>query len=135
MDRKSSVLVVDDDRQIANMLKLRLSAAGYDVETAHDGAAGLIAISKRSPDAVILDISMPVLDGLGVLAALQTEDGVAPPVIVLSASVADRFLRPEEPVLGVVGADGTAKCYSTWQLEAHEIVNDELDGLPIAATW
>ena len=53
----------------------------------------------------------------------------------VSASAADRFLRPEEPVLGVVGAEGTAKCYSTWQLEAHEIVNDELDGAPIAATW
>lgn len=45
------------------------------------------------------------------------------------------FLQADETVLGVVGKDGTAKCYSTWQLDGHEIVNDELDGEPIAATW
>ena len=44
-------------------------------------------------------------------------------------------MQPEETVLGVVGPDGTAKAYSTWQLDAHEIVNDELDGVAIAATW
>lgn len=53
----------------------------------------------------------------------------------VSADEADLFLRPDEPVLGVVGAAGTAKCYSAWHLDAHEIVNDELDGEPIAATW
>jgi len=53
----------------------------------------------------------------------------------VDAETADGFLAPEEPVLGVVGRGGTAKCYSAWQLEGHEIVNDELDGDPIAATW
>ena len=38
-------------------------------------------------------------------------------------------------MLGVIGASGTAKAYSTWHLEGHEIVNDELDGAAIAATW
>ncbi len=45
------------------------------------------------------------------------------------------LMRPGETVLGVVGADGTAKAYSTWHLDSHEIVNDVLDGDPIAATW
>jgi hypothetical protein len=53
----------------------------------------------------------------------------------VSAQEAEAFLARDEPVLGVVGVDGTAKCYSAWHLEAHEIVNDELDGEPIAATW
>lgn len=48
---------------------------------------------------------------------------------------ADEFLAPDEPVLGVVGEQGTIKCYSAWQLEGHEIVNDELDGRAIAVTW
>ena len=48
---------------------------------------------------------------------------------------ADAFMDPDETVLGVVGADGTAKCYSAWQLDGHEIVNDVLDGQPITATW
>lgn len=51
------------------------------------------------------------------------------------AEEAEVFLAPDEPVLGVVGADGTAKAYSAWHLEGHEIVNDTLDGEPIAATW
>ncbi len=55
--------------------------------------------------------------------------------VFVSAVQADSFMQPEEPVLGVVGRDGTAKAYSAWQLEGHEIVNDVLDGEPIAATW
>lgn len=52
-----------------------------------------------------------------------------------SVAQAAAFMSVEEPVLGVVGADGTAKCYSAWHLEEHEIVNDSLDGAAIAATW
>lgn len=55
--------------------------------------------------------------------------------VFVDAETAAAFMRADEPVLGVVGVDGTAKCYSAWQLDAHEIVNDELDGQPIAATW
>jgi hypothetical protein len=43
-------------------------------------------------------------------------------------------MRPKEPVLGVV-VDGEARAYSLWQLDAHEIVNDEIAGSAIAATW
>ena len=47
---------------------------------------------------------------------------------------ADSFMRPDEPVLGIT--DGkTAKAYSTWQLNHHEIVNDTLGNLPLAVTW
>ena len=47
---------------------------------------------------------------------------------------ADRFMRPDEPVLGIT--DGkTAKAYSAWQLNHHEIVNDTLGNLPLAVTW
>jgi len=53
----------------------------------------------------------------------------------VSASDADLFLVDDEPVLGVVGEDGTAVAYSAWQLETHEIVNDEIDGHPLAVTW
>ena len=53
----------------------------------------------------------------------------------VSAEEAFDFMHAEETVLGVVGKDGTAKCYSAWLLDGHEIVNDELDGEPIAATW
>lgn len=52
----------------------------------------------------------------------------------VSGADADRQMRAEEPVLGVV-IDGEARAYSLWQLDAHEIVNDEIAGSAIAATW
>ena len=53
----------------------------------------------------------------------------------VSGEEADAQMSPDEPVLGVVGADGVAKCYSCWQLENHEIVNDALGQLPVMVTW
>jgi hypothetical protein len=52
----------------------------------------------------------------------------------VSGRRADRQMRPEEPVLGVV-MSGEARAYSLWQLDEHEIVNDEIAGSAIAATW
>ena len=53
----------------------------------------------------------------------------------VGADQAADFMSDSETVIGVVGANGTARCYSAWQLDSHEIVNDVLDGRPIAATW
>ncbi len=53
----------------------------------------------------------------------------------VSVSEAMAFMSPGEPVMGVVGQNGSTKCYSAWQLDGHEIVNDEIDGEAIAATW
>jgi hypothetical protein len=47
---------------------------------------------------------------------------------------ADRQMRPDEPVMGVVMGD-TARAYSMWHLDAHEIVNDTIEGTAIAVTW
>jgi hypothetical protein len=52
----------------------------------------------------------------------------------VSGRKADRQMRPDEPVLGVV-MHGEARAYSLWQLDFHEIVNDEIAGTAIAATW
>jgi len=52
----------------------------------------------------------------------------------VSGAEADLQMRAEEPVLGVV-IGGEARAYSLWQLDAHEIVNDEIAGTAIAATW
>ena len=52
----------------------------------------------------------------------------------VSGAEAELQMRADEPVLGVV-IDGEARAYSLWQLDAHEIVNDEISGSAIAATW
>jgi CheY-like chemotaxis protein/anti-sigma regulatory factor (Ser/Thr protein kinase) len=78
------ILVVDDDRTTREFLRLQLESAGFAVETAADGAAALARVSGKSFDLVLLDVWMPGIDGLSVLARLR--DHVSQPkVIVMTA--------------------------------------------------
>ncbi len=85
------ILLVDDDPGIRLSVQRSLEFEGYRVTTAEDGEAALIAIAAAQYDCVILDISMPRLDGLGVCRRLR-QDGNDIPVLVLTArqQVADR---------------------------------------------
>ncbi len=84
------VLVVDDDRDIVSGLSVRLEAAGYEVHSAFDGASGYDTALATKPDAMILDVRMPKMDGLSMLAKLrQRPEMRTTPVIVLSASLSD----------------------------------------------
>ena len=77
------VLVVDDEPQIRRALQSALTAHGYVVSVAEDGAAGLEAIASWAPEAVVLDLVMPGVDGYEVLRQTRTWSEV--PIIVLSA--------------------------------------------------
>lgn len=91
MDTAQRILVVDDDRAVAMGLGMRLKSAGFHVSFAHDGGEGFSAAVENRPDAILLDLRMPVMDGFTVLAKLRERDDTrAIPVIVLSANVADR---------------------------------------------
>jgi two-component system response regulator MprA len=85
------ILLVDDDPGIRLSVQRSLEFEGYRVTTAEDGEAALIAIAAAQYDCVILDISMPRLDGLGVCRRLR-QDGNDIPILVLTArqQVADR---------------------------------------------
>ncbi|MFD6676772.1 response regulator [Rhodococcus zopfii] len=77
------ILVVDDEPQIARALRINLTARGYEVITAADGASALRAAAQRNPDVIVLDLGLPDLDGIEVLAGLK--GWCTAPVIVLSA--------------------------------------------------
>lgn len=77
------VLVVDDEPQIVRALRINLSVRGYEVVTAATGAAALRAAADKHPDVVILDLGLPDMDGIEVLAGLRGWSTA--PVIVLSA--------------------------------------------------
>ena len=90
MSKRQRLLIIDDDRKITQALSVRIGAVGYDVQVVHDGEAGLEAIDRQIPDAIVLDLRMPKLDGFGVLAALRRQERTRHiPVIVLSASAVD----------------------------------------------
>ncbi|GAA1614261.1 response regulator [Nocardia ninae] len=77
------VLVVDDEPQIVRALRINLSVRGYEVITAETGAGALRAAADKHPDVVILDLGLPDIDGIEVLAGLR--GWTSAPVIVLSA--------------------------------------------------
>lgn len=77
------ILVVDDDKNICELLRLYLVKEGYDVTMAHDGAAALEAFDKLHPDLVLLDVMMPVMDGWEVCRKLRAKGDT--PIIMLTA--------------------------------------------------
>jgi two-component system KDP operon response regulator KdpE len=77
------VLVIDDDRQLLRALRINLSVRGYEVVTAATGSGGLRAAAEQHPDVVILDLGLPDISGIEVLAGLR--GWMVAPVIVLSA--------------------------------------------------
>ena len=80
---RGRVLVVDDEPQLLRALRINLRARGFEVVTVDSGAAALKAAGRSKPDLVVLDLGLPDMDGLDVLAGLRGWTTV--PVIVLSA--------------------------------------------------
>lgn len=91
----ATVLVVDDDDNVREVLQRYLTRAGHTVIEAADGASGLNAVRREHPDLVILDLMMPGMDGLDVCSAIRHTSDV--PVIMLTAlgSESDRVVGLE----------------------------------------
>ncbi len=87
MSTAARILVVDDETPIRRLLRTALAAEGYDVIEAEDGNRALAAAAKENPDAVLLDLGLPDLDGTEVLARLREWSPM--PVVVLTARDAE----------------------------------------------
>ena len=91
---KNTVLVVDDDREIVKGLCVRLNAGGFRPISACNGREGLDLLANRDVDLAIVDIAMPVLDGMAMLSEIRTHEKFgALPVIIVSASVSEKTRR------------------------------------------
>jgi DNA-binding response OmpR family regulator len=82
--REARLLVVDDDGDIRDLVRILLEGRGFSVATAADGGAGIREFYKRKPDLLILDVSMPVLDGWQVLERVREMSAV--PILMLTAN-------------------------------------------------
>ena len=76
---KRNILVVDDEAQIARVLKTALSSQGYGVRTAGDGEEALTEMRNWSPDLLITDLRMPKMDGLELCRRVRTESRIPIP--------------------------------------------------------
>ena len=100
MEQKKKILIVEDEKNIVDILRFNLQREGYDTLEAYDGAAGLELARTENPDLVLLDVMLPKMIGFDVCSRLR-EEGRNVPVILLTA-------REEEAdkVLGLeIGAD------------------------------
>ena len=86
---EAALLLVDDDAPIRRMLTRTLAAEGYEVEAAADGGAALAAVERSLPDAIVLDVTMPGMDGLAVTRRLRAK-GLRVPILLLTARDARR---------------------------------------------
>ena len=80
------ILIVEDDRSLAGVLEYNFSNAGYDVICAHDGQDGINQARNRKPEIIILDLMIPVIDGVEVCRRLRAEEGTRDtPIMMLTA--------------------------------------------------
>jgi DNA-binding response OmpR family regulator len=82
-DQAGRVLVVDDDETVRDVVRRYLEVAGFTVDVAGDGAAGLTLFTEREPDLVVLDVMMPGINGLEVCRRLRQVSQV--PIVMLTA--------------------------------------------------
>ena len=117
---KVRILIIEDDADFRFILRMHLSAAGYQVQVAEDGVTGGRALLEQTPDLIISDVGMPFLNGFELLSLIRSDaDTAAIPVILLSGrsdgdtmakavelGAADFLLKPVtlEDLLGSVRA-------------------------------
>ena len=100
MEPKKTVLIVEDEKSIVDIVRFNLQREGYDTLEAYDGEAGLALAREKKPDLILLDVMMPKMMGFDVCRALRGE-GDNVPVIILTAREEE-----EDKVLGLeIGAD------------------------------
>jgi len=94
------ILVVEDEQAYSQLLNLQLTAKGYAVLTAADGEEGLRKIKSEKPDLILLDIKMPVMDGMTMLELLRKDPVNKNLKVILLTNV-----EPDEKIIGGVVND------------------------------
>ena len=97
----ASILIVDDDESILELLRLHLAGAGYEVNVASDAISAGYMVLRSVPDLIITDISMPHMDGFEFVAALKADKSLPEIPVVFLTSLEDGDHRGKE--LGAVG--------------------------------
>ena len=107
-----NVLIIEDNKTIANWVRLYFERAGFSAEVAHDGESGLALARRLVPDLVILDLMLPRLDGVELCRILRRESDI--PIIMLTAR--------ETPAERVIGLDSGADDYIVKPFDPDEVV-------------
>jgi DNA-binding response OmpR family regulator len=98
--RPATILVVDDTPEILALVETRLRRRGFDVMTAADGDAALVAAKARPPDLVVLDIMMPKRNGWEVARALKRDPATQATKIVVLTAIGQQINQITSPLYG-----------------------------------
>jgi len=90
MSEKKKILLVDDDPDFVEAVRVIVESGGYAVRVAYDGQEGLEAVAEEKPDLIVLDVMMPVMNGHETCARLKADAETAKIPIILLTAVADR---------------------------------------------
>ena len=91
MNEKKRILVVDDEPDFASLVQGNLEKEGFEVEVAYDGVVGLEKVKANPPDAIVLDVMMPEMDGYAMCAKLKEDEKYEDIPIVLLTAVASHM--------------------------------------------
>jgi len=87
---RHTILIVDDEKDLVSMVKMRLEAAGYDTIEAYDGQEALTKAQNKNPDLIILDLMLPKMDGYKVCRMLKFDSRYKSiPIILFTARAQD----------------------------------------------
>jgi DNA-binding response OmpR family regulator len=113
-DRRTSVLVVEDDATVSAIVCMALERAGYSVRAVHDCESAREAMESRTPEVLVMDLGLPDGNGLDILRELQSQGDGGPAVVVLSG------FRQERNVLAAFEAG--ANDFMVKPFSPHELV-------------
>ena len=116
MESKKKILVVDDEKDIASVVALRLQASGYEVICAFDGEEALEKARKENPSLIILDLMLPKIDGYKVCGLLKKDARFSRiPIIIFSAKAQEVDMR--------MGQEAGADAYITKPFEGQVVIS------------
>lgn len=152
------VLLVDDEPALANLVKMALHYEGWEIEVAHNGREAVTRFDQTDPDVVVLDITLPDIDGLEILRRVRESDSYTPTMLLtardsamdrssgLAAGADDYMTKPfslEELVArlrSLLGRSGQVSSPAVETLEVGDLVLDDAsrevlrDGVPVSLT-
>lgn len=97
----SKIAIIEDDTAISQMYRIKFEAEGYIVETAENGEVGLKLIEDMSPDIVLLDLMMPIMDGEEMLTKLRAKDWGKDIKVIILTNMGESEAPPSIKTLGV----------------------------------
>ncbi|MFH1030563.1 MAG: response regulator [bacterium] len=126
MDKKKKILIIEDDKILADMYAVKFEREGYDVITTQSGLEGYTLAKKELPSLILLDVILPEMDGFSILSDLKKEKELGKTPIILLTNLAQQSDVDKGKLLGATDYLAKSNITPTEVIEkVNEIINKE----------